>query len=196
MQQDLLKKVIAKYSSCKSYKDAGTAIDASSDNGSQMIFSTNFSRPDYFLFEWEDVEHRIMSVVEYDGYSVRTKLPIHKGWKEERDLSWALSITGGSAMGVGGFIAELLMPDIVGPSKLLELYPFTYDDSSSGSISIVTSDRSNHEHLEQLHINVDEVTVLERTRKLALCVSKEDPPRSARFQSVYRTQYKSVEFDF
>jgi hypothetical protein len=107
-----------------------------------------------------------MRIVEYDGYSVRTKLPIHKGWKEERDLSWALSITGGSAMGVGGFVAELLMPEIVGPSELLELYPYTYDDSSSGSISIVTSDQSNHEHLEQLQINIDEVTVLERTRKL------------------------------
>jgi hypothetical protein len=133
--KQILHALVEAYARCLTYRDAGQVITRFLPVRSQpphisvMPFTTAFSRPDRFRFEYR---HRYKPEDEWDRYivwacdgEVRTWWDVTPGVEQSESLSMALAGATGVSGGSAHTIPALLMPDRVSGQRLTDMVGVT-----------------------------------------------------------------------
>ncbi|HMO20248.1 MAG TPA: hypothetical protein PKC98_04695 [Candidatus Melainabacteria bacterium] len=110
MVNDLVKRVRARYSECRSYRDQGYSLETGRASRHRAQFSTVFIRPGFFKFEYRSISPPLFSwSLAWDGEEFYQK---KKGtWRVNKDKGAFLLSCSSATDYQLPFILSLLLPD-------------------------------------------------------------------------------------
>jgi hypothetical protein len=129
-EKTILDKAKKVYQSCTSYSDCGLAdlIDRNGNVIEQLKFRTEFQRPDFFRFDWQDYgpnrgKTQLLSTLWFDGSkAIMRRFAADMTEVELPSLGQSLSLVTGCSAGAVSIIAPLLFDySLGGPKHILEL---------------------------------------------------------------------------
>jgi hypothetical protein len=124
--ENILARIADRYLNCRTYSDCGV-VDFETVEGKpgSLEFRTQFIRPEYYSFEWQDYGPRRGKSEDFALlWSSAGETYVRHRWGLEREESLGLAVAGatGCSSGVASIIPPLLLPSLrVNCRNLLEL---------------------------------------------------------------------------